>query len=119
MQNPFGVTSDIGLRHGVFADHARLIRSAFLFRLLELDRPVQCRLLYTSWWWRQKIEIDGQVVWFRVSWITIHRRAEFRFPPSIDPSERSGAIEIDFTRGLRIRRFRVWVDDAIVYDAFS
>ena len=101
---------------GVFADHARLIRSTFLYRVIDLERPITTRLVYTGWWFRQKIELDGIPVWFRISWLSIRPRAEFRVPSEVDPSQPTGKIEINFGTGLSIRRFRVWINDQIAYD---
>jgi len=119
LTNPFAVTTGAAPDRGVFGDHARRVRSAFLFRVVDFDRPFSGRLTYSSWWWRQKIEISGYRVWFRVSWMRIHRRAEFTLPPAVAPSEPQGIVEIDFTRTLRIRRFRLWIAGEIVYDEIA
>ena len=55
-------------------------------------------------------------VWFRISWLRIHSHAEFRLPRSLDADQPAAGIEIDFTRNLRIRRFRFWIADETVYD---
>jgi hypothetical protein len=119
MTNPFAVSSEVAGQRGVFGDHARLRRSAFLFRVIDFERPFAGTLVYSGWWFRQKVEIAGEVVWFRISWLTIERRAEFRIPVGVDPSRPKGRLEIDFTRGLRIRRFRVWIEGQIAYDEIN
>ncbi len=95
---------------------ARLIRSSFLFRVIEFDLPLPFRMIYDGWWFRQKIEISGETAWFQISWLTIQRHIEFQIPSTVDPQQPSAAIEIDFGQGLKIRRFRVWVSQQNVYD---
>jgi hypothetical protein len=84
--------------------------------VIELQSPLAATLVYSGWWFRQKIELDGQVVWFRISWLAILRRAEFQLPESLDPRCRPAEMEITFGRALRIRRFRLWIDGQLVYD---
>ncbi|MCC9601389.1 hypothetical protein LOC67_12610 [Stieleria sp. JC731] len=74
------------------------------------------QLRYSGWWFRQTIAISGFVVWSKISWLDIDRQVEFQLPAEVDPQRRPGRIEIDFSRGLRIRRFRVWIDEHLVYD---
>lgn len=116
--NPFAPSHNVANERSVFGE-ARLIRSTFLFRIIEFDSPLQFRMVYDGWWFRQKIEISGKIAWFQISWLTIQRRVEFRIPATIDPRQPAAAIEIDFGQGLRIRRFRVWVSEQIVYDEIS
>ena len=78
--------------------------------------PVAARMGYSGWWFRQKIELQGEVVWFRISWLTILRRAEFRLPSSIDRNQSPVEIEITFGRMLQIRRFRLWISHELAYD---
>ena len=116
MNNPFAVTTGDIDERGVFGDFARRIRGGFLYRVIELDRPYRCQFTYNGWWFRQQIKFDNHVAWQQISWLTIRPRAEFRVPAAIDPRQPSAAIEIGFTRGLMIRRFRIWIDDQLVYD---
>ena len=104
------------MERGVFGDHAQRVAGGFLYRVIEFSQPVEFELVYSAWWFRQTIDIGSLRVWRRVSWLWIHDRAKFTLPPSIDPSERSGEMKIDFSRGLRIRRFRIWIDDELIYD---
>ncbi|MCG8653090.1 MAG: hypothetical protein MI861_24840 [Pirellulales bacterium] len=114
MINPFAVTTDLGNERGVFGQ-ARLLRSRFLYREIVLESPA-VKMIYTGWWFRQKITFDAEVVWFRISWLSMMRHAEFRLPASVDPAEPPGRVEISFDRRLAIRRFRLWIDEKIVYD---
>tara|TARA_R110002049_G_scaffold2750_2_gene21786 strand:- start:670943 stop:671302 length:360 start_codon:yes stop_codon:yes gene_type:complete len=116
MSNPFAVTTSQIDERGVFGDHARRIRGGFLYRVIELDRPYRCRLTYNGRWFVQRIKFDSYSAWRQISWLTIRPRAEFRVPAAIDASQPVARIEIGFTRGLMMRRFRVWIDGAIVYD---
>ena len=116
MSNPFAVTTNEINERGVFGDHARRIRSGFLYRVIELERPYRCRLTYNGWWFRQQIKFDQHIAWRRISWLTIRPRAEFRVPAQVDPAQPLAVIEIGFSRGLMMRRFRVWIDGQIIYD---
>ena len=64
----------------------------------------------------QRVSLDGQTVWSQISWKTIEPRASFQLPANIVADEPKMQIEIDFTRLLWIRRFRVWIADELVYD---
>ncbi|MBB3206966.1 hypothetical protein FHS27_002780 [Rhodopirellula rubra] len=121
--NPFAVSVSAPLEKGIFADHAVLKRHGFLFRVVEFDHPLDGTLTYSGWWFRQTVEINGQSCWFQISWLKIHSRFEFVLPDTIeidpgwgDSSDRSMAVEIDFSRGLLIRRFRIWLAGQILYD---
>jgi hypothetical protein len=116
--NPFSASNLIPDQRGVFGS-ARRIRSGFLYRVIEVDAPVRCRMVYDGWWFRQKIEISGNVAWFQISWLTIRRRVDFRIPEQVDPAEPQAAIEIHFGPGLTIRRFRLWIAEQIVYDEIN
>lgn len=118
MTNPFAPPSSVTLERGVFGG-ARQKRSGFLYRVIDIDSPVQTQLVYSGWWFRQKLELDGLLVWFRISWLTITRQADFRLPASIDPDQSPGKLEIEFGRGLAIRRFRVWIQDQLIYDEIN
>ena len=121
MVNPYSVTSAAdtsatGPHQGVFGDSATLRKASFLYRVIELSSPIQATFIYSGWWFRQKITFDGMPVWWQISWLWIRREATFRLPQAVDPAEREGRIEIDFTRGLRIARFRLWIAEELVYD---
>ncbi len=78
-------------------------------------------LLYSGWWFVQRIRVNEKLVWWAISWKSIQSSVtidltkhaftatDFAFPKSMN-------IEIDFTRALRIRRFRVWVDQELRYE---
>jgi len=114
--NPYSVTSKTPPQTGFFGQHATRRDAAFLYRVIEIRHPVEAELVYSGWWFRQTIDIAGERVWSQISWLSIAPKVEFRLPESIAPSGLLGRIEIDFARGLRIRRFRVWIDDQLVYD---
>ena len=116
--NPFAVTDVAPLETGIFGRSKR-VRSNFLHRVIDVGEPHSFRLKYDGWWFSQKIEIDGTLVSRRISWLTVQRKVEFPVPPKVDSSEPKGRIEIDFTRGLMIRRFRVWIADELVYDEIN
>lgn len=115
MTNPFAVASASLPQHAIYGD-ARRVRGGFLYREIEFQAPYATRMVYSGWWFRQQITFDGLPVWFRISWLKILPRAEFTLPPSIAGEGCDGRIEIQFSRGLSIRRFRVWFNDEIAYD---
>lgn len=104
------------MRQGYFGDHASTKAGAFLYRVVEIRHPISAEFVYSGWWFHQSISIAGTRVWGQISWLTIQKRAEFTLPPSVDPECRTGRIEIDFSRGLQIRRFRIWIADELIYD---
>ncbi|QEF99513.1 hypothetical protein Mal15_35780 [Stieleria maiorica] len=114
--NPYSVTAEAPLQKGYFGEHSHRKEGAFLYRVVEIRHPIEAELVYSGWWFRQTIDIAGRRVWRRISWIGLKKLAEFKLPESIDPYRRPGRIEIDFSRGLRIRRFRIWIGDQLVYD---
>lgn len=145
MPNPYSATTNLTSRDGIFADSAILVRSSFLYRIIRLLRPELGQdkdssrqadeglvdettasetdlIIYSGWWFWQRVTFNGHRVWSKVSWVALNREIEFRIPAgfsrsSIDQNrERVGKIEIDFGPGLRIRRFRLWMDDVIVLD---
>ncbi|KAA5543615.1 hypothetical protein FYK55_10410 [Roseiconus nitratireducens] len=116
MTNPYAVTTATAGQPGFFGEHAELVRGTFLYRVVQVSHPVRLRFVYSGWWFRQTIELDGHTVWGQISWMAIRRQAEFRLPVELDPQQRSGRMEIEFSRGLRIRRFRIWIDQTLIYD---
>ncbi|WP_145168769.1 hypothetical protein [Rubripirellula lacrimiformis] len=74
------------------------------------------QLTYSGWWFVQRIRINNQPVWRKVSWLRIDREIEIRLPPQVDPDQRPLRIEINFGPALRIRRFRVWLGGQPIYD---
>jgi hypothetical protein len=116
--NPFAVTNSTPNESGVFGDATR-VRSNFLYRVIQLGPPLNYRVVYDGWWFRQRIEINGVLAWSRISWLTIQRRVEFRVPVEVAPYEPAGRIEIEFTRGLMVRRFRLWIGESLVYDEIN
>ncbi len=114
--NPYSVTSKSPPQTGYFGQHATRREAAFLYRVIEIRHPIEAELVYSGWWFRQTVDLAGLRVWSKISWLSISPKVEFRLPEAVDSAGRSGRIEIDFTRGLRIRRFRVWIDEQLVYD---
>lgn len=149
--NPFAPTSEISEDLGVFGD-AVLKKKGFLHRVILFTSPsnwagqpsslgrsagtadvdgneTPLELVYNGWWFLQRVHLNGQLVWWTISWTTIHSQVEIDLSqiPDLAPigsPEPVGShgfpehlrIEISFIRGLRIRRFRVWLDHQIRYD---
>jgi hypothetical protein len=57
--------------------------------------------------------------WRRISWRTIFSELEFAMPLQLDADRSPVRVEIGFTRALTIRRFRIWVEDTLVYDEIN
>ncbi|MEO1528956.1 MAG: hypothetical protein AAFX06_26340 [Planctomycetota bacterium] len=87
-----------------------------MYRVIEVTEPVEFEFVYSAWWFRQTIDINALRVWHRISWLWIRDHATFSLPAEVDPHERSAEMKIDFSRGLRIRRFRIWIDGTLIYD---
>lgn len=104
---------------GVYGDHARCLRKTLLYREIRFDGSIEGLFIYDGWWFRQKITLNGNSVWFRISWLNIHRNAAFDLPTSIDPLQRRCRVEIEFSQFLLIRRFRVWLDGETLYDEIA
>ncbi|QDT09597.1 hypothetical protein [Planctomycetes bacterium K23_9] len=142
MPNPYSAATNIPSEQGIFAESADLLRSAFLYRMIRVHDPNQgsspaagetesefgnasrngTLITYSGWWFWQRVVVDNRRVWSKVSWVALNREITFRIPSTESSAqrsaadERSGRIEIDFGPGLRIRRFRVWVDAEIIFD---
>ena len=54
-----------------------------------------------------------------ISWAAILREIDFCVPGSEGTPQTDGRIEIEFSTGLRIRRFRVWLSGEIVFDEIN
>ncbi|TWU59203.1 hypothetical protein Poly51_19890 [Rubripirellula tenax] len=116
--NPFAPAASVDDEIGVCGD-ARLIRSGFLFRIIEFETPRKCGLRYSGWWFLQRVWVDDHKVWSKVSWLNLSRNIEFRLPADRFPDESLVRIEIVFRPGLVIRRFRVWMDEQLAFDQIS
>ena len=130
MPNPYSAATNLTQQTGIFTDSAQLVRSAFLYRMIRLDDlPIHavnhvagnhaagCLIIYSGWWFWQRVKVDSRIVWSQVSWISLSRTIQFTIPPTREgDSPRQGGIEIDFAPGLRIKRFRLSVDGQVVFD---
>ena len=114
MSNPYQTPPNVEDEVGIFCDHARLTGSSFLFRKIQFQHPFVGELLYSGWWFWQRIYVCEQRVWSRISWTTIDRHICFQMPGEIELNQ--GRLEIQFVQGLRISRFRVWIDENLVFD---
>lgn len=113
--NPYAFIPKTESKSSHFGDFATRLGAGFLFRQIELTGPVPVTLTYNGWWFRQRILVDQQVVFQCISWMKIRNRLEFEFTAA-DGQIHPGQIEIDFSKGLLIQRFRIWIDGFIVYD---
>jgi len=115
MTNPYQSPPPIAEQRG-YGDHAQLLRRGFLYRRIQLHAPLEAVFHYNGWNFLQRIFFDDHLVWWRISWLTIHRRAVFRLPRELDPEERAGEMEIHFSAGLRMQRFTLRIAGEVVYD---
>ena len=115
MTNPYAVTSDRPARGGVFGT-ARRHRGGFLYRVIDIDQPLQTRLVYSGWWFVQRLSVDRRLVWWKISWLRIERRIEVRLPVEVDPRGRRMEVVLDFGPALWIKRFQISLDGVAVYD---
>lgn len=113
--NPFSVPNELPNERGVFGD-ARLIKKGFLYRVIEIEKPIAMRFVYDGWWFRQTVKINDHMAWSQISWLTIERNAEFALPREFSATCLPCKIEIDFAKALLIQRFRIWIGDQLVYD---
>lgn len=116
--NPFSVPSQIPEERGVFGN-ARRVRGGFLYRVIEFETPFACQLVYDGWWFRQKVNLNGRRAWSQISWLNIEREAQFSVPADISAANPNARIEIEFGRTLFIRRFRLWIDEMLIYDEIN
>ena len=97
-------------------DVAKLVRGGFLYRKISISEPFECLLIYNGWNFLQRIFLDDVLVWKRISWIVIHRHAEFAIPNELYPPGGRGELQIEFGRGLRVRRFCIHLAGRLVYE---
>lgn len=116
MINPYQPPQTQELLRGSFEDSAKLLRRGFLYRRIEMQTPFPCVVTYNGWNFLQRIFFNDVLVWKRISWVVIHKRAEFVLPAEVDPECRSGLLELAFGPGLRMRRFVLRIGDRVVYD---
>ena len=81
-------------------------------------------LTYNGWWFVQRVHLNGKMVWWAISWLKIESSLEIDLRTDNRDWEATSfpskvRIEIDFSRGLQIRRFRIWFDQEIRYDEIS
>jgi hypothetical protein len=119
LDNPYQPPSDTEPRNFSFADLAVRTEGSFVYRELKLNWPLRARLRYSGWNFLQRVWIDDQLVWKRISWVTFYRQIQFVIPKEIDPRELKGEILIDFGWGLRIRRMTVTIENRLVYEELN
>lgn len=81
-------------------------------------------LTYSGWWFVQRVHADRVLVWWAISWLRIRPSIKIQLLPKTLGEPKLGfprdiKLEIDFSKGLKIRRFRVWLDQEIRYDEIS
>lgn len=117
--NPFSPPRESAPAKRWAGEHSQLVRAAFLYRVVDFRQPFAGRLVYDAWWWRQRVTVNEHVGWFRISWRRIDDRLEFAIPSGVDSREPKARIEIDFARGARIRCFRFYIAEALIYEEIN
>ncbi|KAA1259322.1 hypothetical protein LF1_18520 [Rubripirellula obstinata] len=121
----------------MFGD-AVLLKKTFLYRVIRFgehrgltpQKPDSSMdLTYSGWWFVQRVHVNDLLVWWTISWRSIWPLIEIDLTKKLAQRDETGKrqtglpkeikIELDFTPGLRIRRFRVWLDQEIRYDEIS
>lgn len=114
MENPY--LPPAPLQNDPQNDHATLLRGGFLFREIQFYQPVEFRFRYSGWNFIQRIYANEHIVWSRISWVVIHRQAEFRLPQSLDASGATYRMNIEFGRGLRTRHFLLFRGTQLIWE---
>jgi len=114
--NPFDASRILEDEQGVFADGAKLVQRALLFRVIDFELPFQGRFVYDGWWFWQRVSIEGIRVWSKISWLRIERKVQFQLPKEVDALSPPCQIDIHFGPGLSIRRFQVTIAGVVAYD---
>lgn len=146
--NPFAPAQTVDEDRGIFGD-ARLIKSSFLYRVIEIDRASLAsdgvlkageetadhttavpeissgdgvRIVYTGWWFLQRVYVQGTLCWSAVSWLSLRRAIDLTVPSRIFDNRSENAdlrIEITFGTALQIQRFRLWIASRLHYDEIN
>ncbi len=116
MTNPYDPPPVVLDQRPNYLDQARLLKAGFLYRKIEFDVPFQGLLVYSGWNFLQRIRINDILVWKRVSWVVIHRQAQFQLPAELDPQQRQAQVDLRFSRGLMMEGFSLRIGQQVVYD---
>lgn len=99
----------------MFGDHAVLRGKGFLYREIELTGQFDGRLRYSGWWFVQRIYFSDQLLWHRITWISIAREVQFELPAT-DGQLVPVTLRIDCDARLLFRRFQLSAGGTILYD---
>lgn len=118
MTNPYAAPPETPSERAIFCPEGALRQRSFLYRVIEFEGAIPGKFIYDSWWFRQKITFGGETLRWKVSWLAIDREVSFSLT-SPEGKEIPCRLEIGFTRGLLIQRFRLWFDENLVYDEIN
>ena len=113
--NPYAATSRVDLTPESYAGAHRR-RSSFLYRWIEVDDPIPLSILFSGWWFIQRLRVNGRLLWWKISWLRIERRITAHLPADIDPQTRPLQIEITFAPALQITRYQIHLANQTLYD---
>lgn len=115
MSNPYATTSQVESTADSFG-WARRRRGGFLFRWIDVEQPIELSIVYSGWWFVQRLRINDKLIWWKISWLRIERKITVDLPTEIDAENRVVEIDITFGPALWIKRFQVWLDGETLYD---
>ncbi len=113
--NPYRSPSPVQHQGVVYGDYAKRRRGGFLFREIELTGRFDGVLRYTGWWFVQRVFLNDRRLWWKISWLTLQRRVDFRLPDATGQAV-DATLQMDFDARLRFRRFQLIADDVSIYD---
>lgn len=87
-----------------------------MYRWIDVKQPLPLSIVYTGWWFVQRLKIDDRLIWWKISWLRIERRISLDLPSEIDSQMRPLEIEITFGPALWITRFQIWLAAETIYD---
>ncbi|MEO1618820.1 MAG: hypothetical protein AAFV88_23420 [Planctomycetota bacterium] len=85
--NPYAPTATTPEAEGYFGDFASRAAGTFLYRVIEVEHPFEMTLIYNGWWFRQRVQVNGEIVWSKISWLTIEPAIEFTLPDTVAGEE--------------------------------
>lgn len=113
--NPYTPTNETSPEQGIYGSSTR-VSGGFLRRVVEGEQPIPFRLRYTGWWFVQRIFVNDRLCWWKISVLKIEDNVTFQLPKTVDKEESFVSVQIEFSPGLWIRRFQIWIREGLVYD---
>ncbi len=113
--NPYRSPAPVQRQGRLYGEAARRRAGGFLYREIELTGRVEGVLRYNGWWFVQRIHLDEQLLWRKISWLRIERFVEFTLP-SVSGEELAASLHMEFDSRLRFRGFHLLADGYTLYE---